>query len=198
MDSKNARAHFGLESSLWQGQTESGSCRNSTGRSNWIRRSRSIAFTQAKPGASTKTIRNSENNLKNICELNPNDEDRVDGSQSRTRNAQSFRYRGQWASSTRPRNPGPIQFRKSLNLIFASVKINGKGPYDFAIDTGATQTVLSEKLAAEVGLPPITSTVVFGIGGAGKVETKLYKVKELTIGDDEGEERLRSARSTIR
>ena len=83
-----------------------------------------------------------------------------------------------------PENPAPIQFRKSLNLIFASVKIDGKGPYEFAIDTGATQTVLSEKLAAESRAcrksPPPSC---FGIGGAGKVETKLYKVKELSIGD---------------
>jgi hypothetical protein len=41
-------------------------------------------------------------------------------------------------------------------------------PYEFAIDTGATQTVVSEKLAAEAGWTPITSTMVFGIGGAGK------------------------------
>jgi predicted aspartyl protease len=82
-----------------------------------------------------------------------------------------------------PPNPAPIRFRKSLNLIFASVKINGKGPYDFAIDTGATQTVVSEKLATEIGLGQITSTVAFGIGGSGKVETKLFKVKELNIGD---------------
>jgi predicted aspartyl protease len=82
-----------------------------------------------------------------------------------------------------PPNPAPIRFRKSLNLIFTTVEINGKGPYQFAIDTGATQTVVSEKLAAEAGLEEITSTVVFGIGGAGKVETKLYKMKELTTGD---------------
>jgi predicted aspartyl protease len=61
--------------------------------------------------------------------------------------------------------------------------VNGKGPYDFAIDTGATQTVVSEKLAMELGLEPITSTVVFGIGGAGKVETKIYKMNELSAGE---------------
>src|SRR5262249_16577479 len=32
-------------------------------------------------------------------------------------------------------------------------------------------------------LETITSTTVFGIGGTGKVETKLYKARELTIGD---------------
>jgi len=82
-----------------------------------------------------------------------------------------------------PPNPAPIRFSKTLNLIFAKIMINGKGPYSFAIDTGATQTVLSEKVAAQIGLPVITSTVVFGIGGTGKADTKLYKVKEISVGD---------------
>src|SRR5437879_4985700 len=84
---------------------------------------------------------------------------------------------------TAPENPAPIRFRKALNLIFTEITINGRGPYNFAIDTGATQTVISEKLVAEMGLQPITSTVVYGIGGAGKVDTKLYVVKEMAVGD---------------
>jgi predicted aspartyl protease len=82
-----------------------------------------------------------------------------------------------------PENPAPVRFRKSLNLIFASVTINGRGPYDFAIDTGAAVTVLSEKLVGELGLKPITSTVMHGVGGAGKIDTKLYRVNELGFGD---------------
>jgi predicted aspartyl protease len=84
---------------------------------------------------------------------------------------------------TAPENPAPIRFFKSLNLIFTPVMINGQGPYDFAIDTGATQTVLSEKLANEIGLKQVTSTVMHGIGGGGKIETKLYSVKELSVGE---------------
>jgi hypothetical protein len=68
-------------------------------------------------------------------------------------------------------------------LIFTQVTINGHGPYNFAVDTGATQTVVSEKLIAEMGLQAITSTVVYGIGGGGKVDTKLYSLKELAAGD---------------
>ncbi len=84
---------------------------------------------------------------------------------------------------TAPENPAPIRVRKTLNLIFTQLTINGRGPYNFAVDTGATQTVISEKLVAEIGLQPITSTVVYGIGGAGKVDTKLYGVKEIAVGD---------------
>jgi hypothetical protein len=84
---------------------------------------------------------------------------------------------------TAPENPAPIRFRKSLNLIFTSVMINGKGPYDFAIDTGASQAVLSEKLAAELGLKPVTTTVMHGVGGGGRIDTKLYSVDEISVGD---------------
>jgi predicted aspartyl protease len=61
--------------------------------------------------------------------------------------------------------------------------INGKGPYEFAIDTGASQAVLSEKVAAQLGLKPLTSTIMHGVGGGGKIDTKLYSVDEISIGD---------------
>jgi predicted aspartyl protease len=82
-----------------------------------------------------------------------------------------------------PESPAPIRFRKSLNLIFTNVMVNGTGPYDFAIDTGASQTVLSEKLAADLGLKPITTTIMHGVGGAGKVDSKVYRIDELGVGD---------------
>jgi predicted aspartyl protease len=82
-----------------------------------------------------------------------------------------------------PQNPAPIPFRKSLNLIFARVMVNGKGPFEFAVDTGASQIVLSDKLAMALGLKPVTSTIMHGVGGAGRVESKLYKVNELTVSD---------------
>jgi predicted aspartyl protease len=82
-----------------------------------------------------------------------------------------------------PDNPAPIRFRKSLNLIFARVMVNGQGPYEFAIDTGASQTVLSERLAADLGLKAITTTIMHGVGGAGKVESRVYRVDEIDIGD---------------
>ncbi|HYR85322.1 MAG TPA: aspartyl protease family protein [Terriglobia bacterium] len=86
------------------------------------------------------------------------------------------------ASVDAPQNPAPIPLRKSLNLVFARVMINGRGPYEFALDTGASQVVLSEKLAGELGLTPVTSTIMHGVGGGGKIDTKLYSVKEMTIG----------------
>jgi len=82
-----------------------------------------------------------------------------------------------------PDVPAPIPLQKTLNLIFTPVLVDGKGPYNFAVDTGATQVVLSEKLAAELTLKPITTTIMHGVGGGGKVDSKLFRVNELKLGD---------------
>jgi tetratricopeptide (TPR) repeat protein len=82
-----------------------------------------------------------------------------------------------------PENPKPIAFHKTLNLIFTKIMINGQGPYDFAIDTGASQIVLSEKLAGQLHLAPVTTTIMHGVGGSGRLESKLYKLNELALGD---------------
>lgn len=82
-----------------------------------------------------------------------------------------------------PNAPAPIPIRKALNLIFTDVKINGKGPYNFVIDTGASQTALSQKLAKELGLKAITTTVMHGVGGSGKVDSTIYKIDRMQIGD---------------
>lgn len=82
-----------------------------------------------------------------------------------------------------PENPKPIPFQTNLNLIFAQVMIDGKGPFRFVVDTGATQVVVSEKLAANLALKPITTTIMHGVGGGGRVESKLFGVKEFAIGD---------------
>ena len=120
--------------------------------------------------------------LEEYLRLNPNDPDRVTEAKA---GLEMIKVMGTTDVGvvTAPENPAPIRFQKALNLIFTKLTINGHGPYNFAIDTGATQTVVSEKLAAETSLQPITSTVVYGIGGAGKIDTKLYAVKELAVGD---------------
>ncbi len=120
--------------------------------------------------------------LEEYLRLNPKDPDRVDEAKAGLAMLQAFGNEEVGAISA-PDNPAPIHFRKALNLIFAAVTINGKGPYEFAIDTGATQTVISEKVANDLGLKPVTSALVFGIGGTGKVETKLYAIKEMSVGD---------------
>ena len=94
MDSKNARAHFGMGKLALAKVKPKRHYRNSTERSNWIQGANLPALRKRSLGRWTKTIPSSENSWKNICELNPADEDRVDGSKGRARDAQSLRNRG--------------------------------------------------------------------------------------------------------
>ena len=74
-----------------------------------------------------------------------------------------------------------ITISQGLNLIFAEVMVGGEGPFEFIVDTGASQTVFTERLLGELGLEPITSTLIYGIGGDGRVESGIYRIDELTI-----------------
>jgi predicted aspartyl protease len=50
--------------------------------------------------------------------------------------------------------------------VTAPVRINGQGPFDFVVDTGANRTVVSVELAAALKLPDAGSAVVHGVAGA--------------------------------
>ncbi len=119
--------------------------------------------------------------LEEYVRLNPSDPDRLAEAKAGLEMLKALGT--DVAVVSAPENPAPIRFRKSLNLIFSGVMINGQGPYEFAVDTGATQTVLSEKLADQIGLKPVTTTIMHGVGGGGKIDTKLYSVKEIGLGD---------------
>jgi predicted aspartyl protease len=49
------------------------------------------------------------------------------------------------------------------------VMINGKGPFDFVIDTGADRTVISQELATRLGLPESGTAQLHSLGGSRKV-----------------------------
>ena len=182
MDAKNARAHFGL-AKLAMGKVK--------GKQAVEEMKRAIELDPKEPlyhlyaseaSAIEKNYVEQRKQLEAYLALNPNDPERVVEAKA---GLEMLKVLGTTdvAVVTAPENPAPIRVRKTLNLIFTQVSINGRGPYNFAVDTGATQTVISEKLIAEMGLQPITSTVVYGIGGAGKVDTKLYGVNEIAVGD---------------
>jgi len=182
MDSKNARAHFG------QGKLASGRVKTKQAIQEFMR---AVELDPKEPlyhlhaseaWGIDKKYAEQRRHLEAYLALNPTDEDRVTDAKAGLAMLKAFGS-VEVGVIEGPANPAPIPFRTSLNLIFTAVMINGKGPYQFAIDTGATQTVVSEKLAKEVGLESIASTFVFGIGGTGKVETQIYKMKELGVGD---------------
>jgi predicted aspartyl protease len=182
MDSKNARAHFGL-GKLAMAKVKPKEAIQELRRAVDLDPKIPLYHLYASEAwGIDKKYLEQRRHLEEYLRLNPDDEDRLNEARAGLAILKAFGTEAIGAVEA-PSIPAPIRLRTSLNLIFTDVKINGKGPYDFVIDTGATQTVVSEKLAAEAGLQHITSTVVFGIGGTGKVETKLYKVKELTAGD---------------
>ena len=76
----------------------------------------------------------------------------------------------------------PITISQGLNLIFADVMVGDQGPFEFIVDTGASQTVFTERLLADLDLTPITSTQIYGIGGDGRVESGIYRIDRLTFG----------------
>jgi predicted aspartyl protease len=182
MDAKNARAHFGI-GKLAMAKVKVKAATQELNRAIELDPKEPLYHLHASEASGMdKKYPEQRKQLETYLALNPSDEDHVTEAKAGLEMLKALSS-AEIGAVQAPEKPDPMRIRKSLNLIFTSVKINGKGPYEFAIDTGATQTVISEKLAAELGLEPITSTVVFGIGGAGKVETKIYKVNELSAGD---------------
>jgi Aspartyl protease/Tetratricopeptide repeat len=182
MDPKTARAHFGL-GKLAMAKLKDKEAVQEIARAIELEPSEPLYRLYASEAyAIQKNYAEQMKQLQEYIRMNPNDPDRLAEAKAgydvlRALGAKDI------GVVVAPQSPAPIQFRKSLNLIFTSVMINGKGPYEFAIDTGASQVVLSEKLAVQLGLKPLTSTVMHGVGGGGKIDTKLYSVDEISVGD---------------
>lgn len=68
----------------------------------------------------------------------------------------------------------PIQLKDERVLI--ETRINGRGPYPFAIDTGAVVSGLEEEIARQLGLPVLRKVRLLGR------EFDLFKVSDLALG----------------
>ena len=66
----------------------------------------------------------------------------------------------------------PFEFE---GLIFIQVKVNGKGPYKFLFDSGATQSVVNERLADELDLEKHDMPGGGGVQGVGRQRTLLLE-----------------------
>jgi predicted aspartyl protease len=82
--------------------------------------------------------------------------------------------------------PGEVSFKlagPNEAALIVPVKINGKGPYDFVLDTGATFTCIDRPLADELKLPdwsgPLGSVVITG----GEGQMGFVKIDMLEVGD---------------
>jgi predicted aspartyl protease len=77
------------------------------------------------------------------------------------------------------------------SLVIVPVMMNGRGPYDFLLDTGSTETMVDEKFSEEIGLSLSGRTTIVSIQGgeatmftaeAGIVSVAGAQVNQLTIG----------------
>lgn len=62
-----------------------------------------------------------------------------------------------------------VPFELLANAVFVSAKVNGKGPFLFAIDTGSWGSVFASELADELGMKPLGETQGTGAGGTYKM-----------------------------
>lgn len=65
--------------------------------------------------------------------------------------------------------------------LMAPVTINGQGPFDFLIDTGANFSCVSERLAARLRLTPLAPARVHTV--AGVRERRIYLADDLRVGE---------------
>ena len=57
------------------------------------------------------------------------------------------------------------------SMILVPVHINGSGPYEFLLDTGATRTMIDQKLADQLHLPTVGAKTLVGVLASAKLTT---------------------------
>ena len=70
--------------------------------------------------------------------------------------------------------------RDKAHRVTAPVMLNGRGPFEFVVDTGANRTVVATEIAAELGLPAAGTAEVHGI--AGIESSSMALVERLAVG----------------
>jgi predicted aspartyl protease len=86
-----------------------------------------------------------------------------------------------------PSNTAPGEVRFELvgpggAALVVPVLVNGRGPYNFVLDTGATLTCMDLKLAEELKLPEQKGAFGVGIGIRSEGQVKLVKIGQLQVG----------------
>lgn len=76
-----------------------------------------------------------------------------------------------------------IDAKQLRTRLFVPVEVNGKGPFNFLVDSGADRSVVSTGLASRLGLPPGRRVRLRGMAGAADVDT--VEVDTLKIGTSE-------------
>ena len=76
-----------------------------------------------------------------------------------------------------------VPFRVVKDKVLVRVQVNGQGPVDFVLDTGAEQTVVSRDLARRRGVVPITYMQSAGVGDVGLRSLQIGRIDSLQVGD---------------
>jgi predicted aspartyl protease/Flp pilus assembly protein TadD len=74
----------------------------------------------------------------------------------------------------------PVRIQK--DKVFVRMKVNGGGPIEFVLDTGAEQTVVSRELARRRGILPITYMPSAGVGEVGFRGLEIGRIDSIEIG----------------
>ena len=73
-----------------------------------------------------------------------------------------------------------FEYVPNSSLIVVPVMINNRGPYKFLLDTGATKTILSAKVADKLGIPKGRIEMLFS--AAGNVPVSVRTIRMLEVG----------------
>ena len=71
-------------------------------------------------------------------------------------------------------------FERGQGAIVLPVRLNGRGPFRFLLDTGSTHTAISGKTAAAIGAPVVAKTVMGS--AAGSRQTLVVRIDALDVG----------------
>src|SRR2546423_6876277 len=88
--------------------------------------------------------------------------------------------------ASRESSPGEVRFELAPPndaAIIVPVKINGKGPYRFVLDTGATFTCIDNKLVEELKLPEWKGQFGVAVITPGEGNVRLVSVDSLEVGE---------------
>ena len=74
-----------------------------------------------------------------------------------------------------------IDARKVRTRMTIPVRVNGQGPYQFVVDSGADSSVIGTRIAGALKLPPGTPAILNGITATSRVQRVL--IDELKVGE---------------
>jgi predicted aspartyl protease len=184
MNDKTARAHFGLGKLAMARMKVADAIRLFTRAIELDSREPLYRFYIADVLSLDRKPKEAEQHLREYLKLNPADKDRVPMAKAALDVSTAFAG-VEMGQVEAPAQPAPIKVQQMplLPFLFAEVSINGQGPFRFLVDTGATQTVVSEKVVTRLGLRKIATNIMFGVGGEGKVDSPIFRADSIKLGD---------------